>query len=305
MFINDFPSCLEDYFRALSDSLYVQEVTIPEPWFYQTGIRIFGRLHPDPAVKRFQQSSWYDLRTLYNLQIARSERANLEDEQHSHFQLACGKNALARNFGQLPCTVKSIKSRVKAIAGQVSKEDKILIIGDDDALSIALAEQGFTNITVFEIDIKVVEKLQQAFKKLPQLQSQVIQQDVYRPLPAEVQQCYALVAFDPWYALDGLRSFTECALKASTGNQPKIMLSFNTGALLNDYSGFLAYLKEINYAVTSWSPLLNTYPMPASLSCTLQVAELLVSALSFKKTFPVRRGKKAFFSSDLLLLAPL
>lgn len=301
---NNFSFSIKDYFKTLHHKFGEGPLHImkEEPWFFKLGIKLFTFFHPDQAVKRYRESSWHELRTLYSLQMARSKLAMSEKNQRSHFQSACGDDPDSRGFGQLPCTIKSIHARVAAINKAISKESPILIIGDDDALSVALAEDGFKDITVFEIDVNVVNKLNVVFEKFNNIKYKIIEQDVFQPVPEEVKKEFALITFDPWYAIDGFKAFLECGLNASKGSRPQILLSFNCGALLSDLKQLGFYLEEKDYTVTKWIPLSNTYPMPKGLHVTLELAEFLVGVLTLKFFNPFNKNKKLFFSSDLLLL---
>jgi hypothetical protein len=306
MYSSNLPASLPEYFNTLTELFGHGAITLPssEPWFYRPGMRLFSALHRDQAVKRYKESSWDELRTLYSLQIARSQQALKDTYQNSHFQCVCGKNPQSRSFGQLPCTVKSIHSRVTTILSTVSKESPILVIGDDDALSMALAQNGFKDITVFEIDMAIVNKLKETAKNYPDSRINIYQHDVFKTIPGAYRKEFALVTFDPWYAIDGLEAFFKCALNATLTVKPKVLLSFNVGALLSDYSQLHSTFETLRYRVAGWSPLANTYPMPRGLRQTLEFAELACALLSCRLVRPYK-SPQLFFSSDLLLLNPI
>jgi hypothetical protein len=302
MYLDNFPSSLDEYFEILS-TIYGDHFFIlgkDDPWFFTLGMRLLNQLHTDQAVKRFSKFRWQDLRRLYGLQLARSQRAMREDRQMSHFDLVCGKNSFTRGFGQLPCSLKSIQHRVSLIQEVTSKNDPILIIGDDDALSIALTQAGYTDVTVFEIDPRVIRSLEHASKKFPHSPRYHLQ-DVFNPVPKEFLRPYALLTFDPWYDLEGFSAFTKCGLSTST-TQPLIALSFNCGSLQLEFSKLSQLLEDLNYCIEKWAPLANTYPAPRSLRYTIGTGEIIATLLTMKSLYTCPKPEKFYFSSDLLLL---
>ncbi len=304
MFLNDFPKDIESYFKILKNSFGegYTPLSIEDPWYFEKLKKIFTSLHPDEAIKRYRESKWSHLRTLYSLQLARSDKAVMDDLQTSHFLSVCGEDPDSRSYGQLPCTIKSIQSRVSIISSKVAKDSSILILGDDDALSVALAREGFTDITVFEIDEKIVKKLQSTLRDFPNTKHKVIQQDIFKETHSEFIRHYDLVAFDPWYAVDGVEAFIKCALKTCENVNPIIVLSFNCGALLEKFSELESYLRKVDYGIRTWSPLLNTYPMPNRLKFSIGLAEFTASLFSFKLIKPSTNRERIFFSSDLMIL---
>jgi hypothetical protein len=307
MFYREFPTSLDEYFSIIQKEWGVGPVSafpIDEPFYFKAGKKIFTRLHPDQAVKRYSSASWQDLKDLYEAQLSRSLKAEKENNQEAHFFNVCGQKVGSRSFGQLPCTVKSIQLRVKLISEHISKDKPILIIGDDDALSLALAAAGFTDITVLEIDKKIIAGLAQALKNYPECKVQLIQHDIFRPLNEKAIRDYAMVSFDPWYTMDGLQVFFSSALKASL-KKPSVLLSFNCGALLRDYPMIKSYFAQEGFVISGWMPLANTYPVPGELRYPLGVMEVMQS-LIFKCKLAAKRIRKgpSFFSSDILWLTP-
>ena len=299
----EIPESLEDYFKILEGLYPSGKTNLPtaQPWYYQGLMKILARIHPDQAVKRLRFSCWEDLRRLYSVQLGRSHQASLDPNQTSHYQKVCGLGGESRELGQQPCTISSIEKRVEIIEKSIKKNEPILIIGDDDALSVALAKKGFKDLTILEIDEKIVKTLKAVLSNYPSTHATVVQQDIFKDTPAELYRSYSLITFDPWYSLDGVEAFSKCWMKINSRPDPIIILSFNLGALLADYERIFLWLSGMDYNVTDWYPLANTYPAPRSLRMTLKWAEGSATLLSGRKILP-RNWQSLYLSSDLLVL---
>jgi hypothetical protein len=309
MWLNNFPENLNEYFDVVFRTWKEESATafpVAEPKIFRPGLSLFTTLHPDAAVKRVRKSYWQDLRSLYLGQARRSNAAIKGKDVQSHFSFSISEAKFTRKFGQLPCTIKSIDKRVEAIKNRISKDHPLLIIGDDDALSIALAKEGFTDLTVLDIDENVVNEISEAFKTMPEVKVDIRRHDVFEPLPVDLIRDYALVTFDPWYALDGLDAFIATAVHSSHLNHPQILLSFNCGALLQDFVSFVPTINSFAYKVKFWSPLANVYPVPRTLSLPIGLAESLWSLIfNFKKADSAMAKGPQLFSSDMLWLEPI
>lgn len=298
------PDSLEEYFTILESKYGKGDLNLPleKPWFFSPLLYMFARLHPDKAVKRYEKARWEDLRRLYSVQIALSSKVSHEPDQISHFESVCGSDEKSRNFGQLPCTIASIKKRVSVIEELSAKDKPILVVGDDDALCVALKKAGFKDITVLEIDPKVVSKLNHVLNNEGPEKVRIEVQDILEPIKPDLHRPYEVVSFDPWYTTDGFEAFMNCAMSISRESSPKILLSFNAGALLNTYEELKQVAKvKWGYSIHEWFPLANTYPMPLELRLTLTTAEKIAAALSFHSILK-RRNQRMFFSSDLMVL---
>lgn len=106
--------------------------------------------------------------------------------------------------------------------GDLENQD-ILLIGDDDLTSIAIALTGMARrITVLEVDDRLVDFIAHQARERGWANLSVYQYDVRRPLPQEFQGRYDTFLIDPVETLVGIRLFlSRCAVslrgKGSSG----------------------------------------------------------------------------------------
>lgn len=106
-----------------------------------------------------------------------------------------------RAHHQLLCTEDSVRRRFEKIRAGFSKNAKILIVGDDDQLSPLLVSQGFLNVTVIDIDERLIRGLSQ----IAGLRARV--HDLTRPPGPELIKAYDLIVMDPPYSAEGIEMF--------------------------------------------------------------------------------------------------
>jgi len=111
-----------------------------------------------------------------------------------------------RGFGQYAALPETVSRRV-ALAGTTPK--KILVLGDDDFVSLGLAAAGH-DVTVLEIDemiVRLIERLQPAEAKL-----QINARDLRDPWPTELCEKFDLFFTDPLSGPYALRLFINRGL---------------------------------------------------------------------------------------------
>src|SRR5690606_28125280 len=64
-----------------------------------------------------------------------------------------------RPHSQLPCTQETAAQRVQKALEMFDHDAKILLLGDDDMVSVELAQAGFRNITAVDIDKKIIKNI--------------------------------------------------------------------------------------------------------------------------------------------------
>ena len=110
-------------------------------------------------------------------------------------------------FGQLPCTQKTAQERVKKISELVGIDSPILILGDDDMVSIELLKQGYQQVTIVDIDADILKAISTA---LPNAPKRLFKCDLKEPAPLELlNQNYKLVLMDPYYSVEGVKMFLD------------------------------------------------------------------------------------------------
>jgi predicted methyltransferase/DNA-directed RNA polymerase subunit RPC12/RpoP len=127
---------------------------------------------------------------------------------------------------QCPCTPETAILRALLMLRTGALEGRrVLILGDDDSLSVAIGMVGSAlgkgdltrGVTVIESDPRRVGFLREAATR-EGLTLDVIEHDLRYPLPAELARAFETVATDPPYTLAGAILFLARAAAALTGD---------------------------------------------------------------------------------------
>ncbi len=132
-------------------------------------------------------------------------------------QLAAGRPAAAARFGQGHLTVDAVLARVRAmlVHGDLWPGVRVVVLGDDDLASLALALTHLpSQVTVFEIDQRVTEFIAEQAARCGLGGLEVHAADLRRPLPAGHLGGYDLFLTDPSETDAGLRMFLGRGLSA-------------------------------------------------------------------------------------------
>ncbi|MBI4449332.1 bis-aminopropyl spermidine synthase family protein [Candidatus Woesearchaeota archaeon] len=124
-----------------------------------------------------------------------------------------------RSFAQLRVCEEDLKVRAAYIAKAARGQRKVLVLGDDDFLSLLLAAQGvFDDIVVLDIDPRVVSRINEvaATHRLP-VRARV--HDLRDPLPQDLIGMVDVCCFDPPYTGAGFRLFLSRSVEA-IGQRP-------------------------------------------------------------------------------------
>ncbi len=135
---------------------------------------------------------------------------------------------------QCHCTPKTKLRRVLAMhAADAINRRRILLLGDDDLMSVALlrfARQfGVTidELVVVDIDHRLLEFIDAELDRAP-FPVRCVQLDVREPLPAALAARFDTVVTDPPYTSEGARLFLARATEALAGAGSSIFFSFGS-----------------------------------------------------------------------------
>ncbi|MHA1989026.1 MAG: adenosylmethionine decarboxylase [Promethearchaeota archaeon] len=96
---------------------------------------------------------------------------------------------------------------------------KIIFLGDDDFISLAVGLTKLTQeITVLDIDQRVLNKLSTLAEELSLVNFTVFPHDLREPFPDDLVNKYDVVVMDPPYTIEGLRLFLKRAAQALKSN---------------------------------------------------------------------------------------
>lgn len=248
-------------------------------WGYQVA-RVFVRsILRQPCYTKMLRFGWGDIIDMMADQVVRN-RELLREEMSSPGSAPLSDRAskqLFRPFNQMPCTRGTAQRRVAKVRELLKPEDPILLLGDDDLVSVELALAGFKNVTAVDIDPKVLEEIQRLCKDMD-LTVRTVQQDLTKPAPASLYAPYELVLFDPEYSLAGVTFFLDAAMELTRGRSgTRMLLSVHLMSLLR---GGLPELQALfdrhGLEVREFHQGFNAYPAPSRLKGLIHLANRIV-----------------------------
>lgn len=132
--------------------------------------------------------------------------------------------ALKLRYEQQFCIPHTTQLRAKLMIERLQPGSRILVLGDDDLVSLALVElTDKLKIDVLELDVDLVAFL----KEKGGDRLTVLEHNLRHGVPESMRGVYDAVTTDPPYADDGMRFFLECA-KTSMKEDPASRLFLTT-----------------------------------------------------------------------------
>ncbi len=117
-----------------------------------------------------------------------------------------------RKYDQFFCTPDTTVSKAMIIKNKgILDKSRIALLGDDDLVSIALAllDPSYANITVFDIDPRILKVLENITKDLNLKNIRFQVYDVRNKLGDEFFEKFDVVVTDPPYTVSGISLFLE------------------------------------------------------------------------------------------------
>ncbi|GAH39367.1 unnamed protein product, partial [marine sediment metagenome] len=124
--------------------------------------------------------------------------------------------ALDQSHADIPTVIKKALYLLKK--GDIEGRN-IIFLGDDDFISLAVGLTKLAkNVTVLDIDIRVLDYLSKSAEELSINNFKVIPHDLREPCPTDILNKYDVVIMDPPYTNEGLRLFLKRASQVLKSN---------------------------------------------------------------------------------------
>jgi hypothetical protein len=271
---------------------------------YHIGRKIVETFMPGVCYQKFLDFRWQEIIELIADQAQRNRLilSDLDPVSRASLVPVTGKfdKRIFRPYSQLPCTQGTAALRVQKALDLVHHNSKILLLGDDDFVSIELAEAGFRNITAIDIDKKIIGNIKRIADDRG-LNVRLAVHDLRKPVPIELMDDYDLVFFDPEYSPEGLELFLSAALNFTCGHRNTLFFtSIHLMSLLP--SGIQAaegLLEHAGVELIEFHQGFNVYPVPARLRTLIYLVNQWVIGT---KSLGVDGYTFPYFLSDALLL---
>jgi hypothetical protein len=181
---------------------------------------------------------------------------------------------LIRRYNQLPCTVETRQRRADLLTGLDPEQQRILVLGDDDLVSVELARRGFRHVTVADCDAQLIATIARETAGLatpPHIVHADFRRGFVCPEPMDV------VFLDPPYSIDGALAFLRLAF-ASAKDAPttRVYLMINPAILGSAFAAITDFAARFGYRLAERRPGFNAYPLGAFEATVLRAAWQLV-----------------------------
>ena len=287
-------------FASIVRQLVSKSPTLP----FHIGRKIVESFMPGVCYQKFLDFRWQEIIELIADQAKRNKfiLSDLGAASHPSLVPVTGKfdKRIFRPHSQLPCTQGTAAMRVQKALDLVHQNAKILLLGDDDFVSIELAEAGFRNITAIDIDKKIVGDIRKLADERG-LKVRLAVHDLRKPVPLDLLDDYELVFFDPEYSPEGLELFLSAALNFTRGHPNTLFFtSFHLMSLMP--SGIKAAQELLAHAgveLLEFHQGFNVYPVPTRLRSLIYLVNHLVIGT---KDLGISGYTFPYFLSDALLL---
>jgi hypothetical protein len=197
---------------------------------------------------------------------------------------------LIRRFNQLPCTVGTRERRADLLVGLPEATTRILVLGDDDLLSVELARRGYAKVTVADCDEQLLGRIASETKDLetpPRIVRADFRQGFSAPEPADV------VFLDPPYFLDGAQAFLRLAIQAAAP-AARLYLMINPDIFGGRFGEITGTAGRQSFKVVRHRPRFNAYPIGILEASCLRIAWGLLMG----RPLPRLGGRSLLFCSD-------
>jgi hypothetical protein len=271
---------------------------------YHIGRKIVETFMRGVCYQKFLDFQWKEIVELIADQTKRNRMLldNIDHTTKASLAPVTGKfdRRIFRPHSQLPCTQGTAAQRVQKALDLFSHHSKILLLGDDDFVSIELAEAGFRNITAIDIDKKIISNIGKIADERG-LKVRLAIHDLRKPVPNELMDDYDLVFFDPEYSAAGFELFLSAALNFTRGHPHTLFFtSIHLMSLMPDgITKAVALLNNAGVEVVEFYQGFNIYPAPARIRSLIHLVNKHVIG---SKELGIDGYTFPYFLSDALLL---
>ena len=189
------------------------------------------------------------------------ERPETSNYSVDFLQSSLGRPRCLEKYEQQTCSLETSWNKAELLARSFPPPSRVLILGDDDLISLALQHFPSAEIDVFEIDPVLIRHL----KKSNRGQIRFHRRDLTKGLPAEFREKYDVVVTDPMYEASGMTMFINCCAQGLTKN-PNSRLFISTYPPLLEKPGlFFQDIERNELQIKGTSENFNRYPFPAEM----------------------------------------
>ncbi len=214
----DFLKLISEPLRYSSKEL-IRKLGLPKTHLYRLIHEFTDILEKDSKYIFVKKDMENEIRELSN-KISQDEKTcdlkEIEETLKKYQKLRPEPN---RDLDQFNATIETtVKRVIKLLKNGDLMGKKVAFLGDDDLVSVATALTHKCNkITVFEIDKRLNEFIAKISKE-NNLEIEIIEQDLSKPIDKKWLDEYEVVFTDPPYTIDGINMFLNQAIRVLKKN---------------------------------------------------------------------------------------
>jgi len=140
---------------------------------------------------------------------------SLSEELSFDFEIFKERPPVNIEWGQTICTEETCLKRIKLILRDFTEPDtKVLFIGDDDLNSLVMSSLSNFNISVIDIDDRLLKFIKE---KSPEINT--LKVDLNKDIPENLLGFFDAVAINPYWNYQGIKMFLDAAKKCLNKNK--------------------------------------------------------------------------------------
>ena len=257
---------LKESFDEVSAKVLKYRKVEPSPDLDERLTQLRETCRPLSSQQPIDYFIWHDPSLVFNVMLEHF-RVYLKAEFSSVQTSSVKVDFLRRSLGRPPrqnsleqqvCTLDTTWRRAERITAGLSPEARILVVGDDDLVSVALSCFPTETINVLELDTLLVRLL----KKQGGDRLKVRRHDLANGLPDGFAGQFDVVISDPMYSTQGMSMFlAACSEALRPGPDSRLYLT-TYPPLLENPGAFPEMLTSFGLEVLETRENFSRYPFP-------------------------------------------
>lgn len=222
---------------------------------------LVGTTTLNATTKQVLSLSWTERREYleglwqFNARRAAQEPSGVVQELYDVAKTA----GVLRRFNQLPCTLACRMRRADLLTQAGAKNRRVMILGDDDLLSVELARREFPEVAVADCDDRLLARIAEETASLAR-PPRLVRADFREGLPAEEKA--EICVTDPPNSIAAALVFFRLAIWAVRHyKDAEVYMMINPRILGSNFALIERFGESCGYEIATRIPDFNSYPL--------------------------------------------
>lgn len=190
-----------------------------------------------------------------------------------------------QNYNQLPCTIETRKKRADLLEKNGFRDKEVLLMGDDDLVSVELALRNFKHVTVLDCDKNLLNKLKilTSEAKFP---INFFHIDLNHGIPNYLNKLFDVICFDPPQNSKDLDIFLHSTFKAIKYSNSSFFMMVNSSAIgEKELSKIIKFINNSGFYEHNKIEFFNCYPLNKGQSILLSFISFFFKSIKKNKNY--------------------